>query len=226
MQTHIYYLTSAENTLLNLMAEEYSTRHILQNCEIPLSGFHIFCAEIKRKLGISGRLIHECKPFLAKYSAAMANQTRTTPEQTRVIRQYVQGETLQGMAYTLKMSEDATQALIDDACKAAAIFTRDERARRAQLRLYLALFRFNGLPLSPMEETILRGMAAGKSFEEIADGFAVHPVKFVKQKAKAACHRLYFDISGRNTQRTLLRAYFAYIDQQKPSEITMEDPMF
>lgn len=224
MYTHIYYLTADENTLVNLMAQEFSTQHILQNCKIPLSGFHIFCGEIKRKLGVSGRLVHECHPFLVKYSAAMANQTRTTPDQTRALRQYMQNETIQGIAYTLKMSEDATQQLIDDACKTAAIFTRDERARRAQLRLYLALFRFNGLPLSPMEETMLRGMAEGKSFEEIAEGFAVHPVKFVKLKAKAACHRLYFDISGRNAQRNLLRAYFAHIDARP--KITMEDPLF
>jgi hypothetical protein len=219
MQIHIYYLTPDENLLLTLMAQDFSTRHILKNCPIPLSGFHIFCAEVRRKLGLVGRLVHELRPFLERYNAAMANPFHPTPDQKSAVRHYLDGNTA-----SLQLPPYALQSLIDELSERVGIFTRDERARKAHLRLYMAIFHFNGKPLTPLETQILRGMAEGLTFEEISDSIVTAPILFLKGKAKEACQRLYFDAQGRNAQRTLLRAYFAWIDAHKTDP--MDDPLF
>jgi hypothetical protein len=218
MHTHIYYLSKAENTLVNLKAEGYSTHHILENCPIPSSGYHMFTADVKRKTGVFGRDYIEFHNFLEKYRATMSGDL-TTPEQTRVMRQVVVGNTL-----LLNMSGDEIQSTLDIACKAAGIFTRDERARRYAMRLYLSLFRFNGRPLDDLELPILRGMAEGMSFEQIAEKIVSQRMSYLIIKAREACQRLYFDAQGRNAQRNLLRAYFAWIDAHKTDP--MDDPMF
>lgn len=218
MHTHVYYLSEAENTLLNLKAEGFSTNHILKNCPIPLIGYHMFTADVKRKTGIIGRHYPEYRAFLDDYSSAMSGNL-TTPEQTRAMRHFVEGNTL-----SLNMTRDDLQTLIDAACKAAGIFTRDERARKYAMRLYLAIFRFNGRPLDTLEVKFLREMADGKSFEEINEYCPAQRVSFVMRKAHDACQRLYFDAPGRNAQRNLLRAYFAWKDAHKSDP--MDDPMF
>lgn len=225
MQPHIYYLDQDENKALSLIYQGFSSRHITTHCPMPLFGFHTFCAEIRRKTGIQNiRSIPELKAFYAKYSAALPN-IHTDPDQTRALRKFVECKYLTGTAYALQMAEDAAQALIDQACRTAAIFTRDERAKRAQARLYLALFKPNFAPLLPTEERILRLKAEGLSLLSIMAAMgASSPLAFIKGKAKDACQRLGFDVPGRNAQATLLRTYFAYLDAQR--ENTMDDPMF
>jgi hypothetical protein len=221
MRTHVYYLSTPENTLLNLKAEGFSTNYILENCPMPAVGYHIFTAEVKRKTNILGKEPSDYRAFLEDYKTAMSGNL-TTPEQTRVIRQFIEGDTL-----TLNMSRDELQSALDAACKAAGIFTRDERCRKFAMRLYLAIFRFNGKPLDTLETKFLREMAQGKSFEEINEYCPAQQVQFVVRKAHDACVRLYFDAPGRNAQRNLLRAYFAYLDAQRPThQDPMDDPAF
>src|SRR5687768_9858748 len=153
MSTHIYYLSEAENKLVNLKAEGFSSKHILANCPIPLIGFHMFTADVKRKTGIQGKDHQDYREFLNRYNEAISGSL-TTPEQTRAMRSSLEGDTL-----SLNISRDELQAILDAACKAAGIFTRDERARKFAMRLYLALFRFNGNPLDTLETQFLRGMA-------------------------------------------------------------------
>lgn len=220
MDTQIYYLTPEENKVLNLISQGFTTKHILSNCTMPSSGFHIFCAELKRKTGISGKLSEGCQDFVSKFILRIRSNS-TTPDQTRIMRQFVTGH-----IYFTHMPPAQFQTMLTEACESAGIFTHDERARRSALRLFLALFRYTGKPLSPLEEQILRALANGISFEEIREQIPTQRKGFIKIKAREACQRLYFDAQGRNAQRNLLRAYFAHIDQQKPSQITMEDPMF
>jgi hypothetical protein len=220
MTTHIYYLSEAENTFVNLKAQGFSTNHILENCPIPAIGYHMFTADVKRKIGIIGREYSDFRAFLNDYSAAMSGDL-TTIEQTRALRGYMRSDTL-----SLRMTREELFSTIDAACLAAGIFTRDERARRFALRLYLAIFRPAGRPLDTLEEKFLRELAQGRSFEEINEYCPSQRVQFVVKKAQEACMRLHFDAPGRNAQRNLLRAYFAHIDRQKASEITMDDPAF
>lgn len=225
MKAHIYYLDQDENKVLRLIYQGFKSRHIAENCCIPPTGYHIFCADIRRKTGIQNIHDHqELRSFYSKYAAALP-YIYTDPEQTRALRKFVECKFLTGTAYALKLTNDEAQALIDKACQTAAIFTRDERARRAQARIYLAIFKPNYGPLTPHEEQILRLMASGISMLGVmASMGASSPLNFYKRKAKDACQRLGFDVPGRNAQRTLLRTYFAYLDAQR--ENTMDDPMF
>jgi hypothetical protein len=228
MTPHIYYLDKDENKTLALLEQGFKSRQVAENCTIPLTGFHIFCADIRRKTGIQN--IHdsrEIRSFFSKYASTMAG-TLTTPDQTRALRKFVEGKYLAGIAHSLQMSEPDAQALIDSALLPAAIFTRDERAQRAQARLYLAIFKPNFAPLSPIEDRILRLMAEGVSFLGITGTLgATSNMSFYREKAKEACIRLNFDVPGRNAQRNLLRAYFAHLDAQSPTTSDpMDDPLF
>lgn len=226
MRTHVLYLNEAENNAVNLIAEGFSTRHIIANCSIPPAGYHIFCADIRRKTGVRTQSNNlEWKAYLERYSAAIAGE-RTTPEQTSALRRFVGGDTYAGIGYIMGIPEGDVEPLLDSACKAAAIFTRDDRARRSQARLYLAIFRPNYGPLSPTETRILRFMAEGKTFGEISELMgAGNPEEYLVKKAKSACLRLGFDAKGYNVQRNLLRAFFAYADSKK-APVTMDDPAF
>jgi hypothetical protein len=218
MHTHIYYLTPEENTVLNLIAEGITTKHILAKCPMPPSGFHIFSAELKRKIGISGKLSEGIGPFMSKYSLRIPINTYSS-DHLRALRQF-----LTGQRYFSFMPPAEFQAMLTEACESAAIFTTDERARKSAIRLFLALFHYNGKPLSPLEEQILRAMADGLPFEVITTLIPSQRTTFVKFKAREACQRLYFDAQGRNAQRNLLRAYFAWIDAHKTNP--MDDPLF
>lgn len=224
MKTHVIYLNEDENTCVNLIAQGFSTRHILENCTIPAAGFHVFCADIRRKTGVRSQDYVEYRNYLERYSEAIG-ANRLSPDEARALRRFVDGDTYKAIAYVMQLQEIEIEPLIDNACKAAAIFTRDERARRMQARLYLAIFRPNYGELSPWETRLLRYLAEGKSYFDISELLgAGNPESHLIGKAKMACLRLGFAARGYNAQRNLLRAYFAHLDRQ--SSLTMDDPMF
>jgi hypothetical protein len=225
MSNSVIYLSEVENCTLTLLSKGFSTRDIHATCAIPLSGYAIFTQDLRRKTGIRDhRDSSECRSYLEKYQQAITGEGPTA-EQTRAIRSFSLGNTITTIGYLLGLTEEVTEQTIDAACRAAGIFTRDERARRGQIRLYLAIFRPNFKPLTEQETQILRAMADGKTFGEISDTVVTARIPYLKIKAKEACMRLGFDVKGRNAQRNLLRAYFAHLDAQSPKD-PMDDPMF
>jgi hypothetical protein len=228
MSNHVIYLSEAENCTLTLLSKGFSTREIHSSCEIPLSGYAIFTQDLRRKTGIRDhRDSSECRAYVAKYQQAITGEG-PNGEQTRAMRSFSLGNTITAIAYILgRITEEATEQTIDAGCRAAGIFTRDDRARRGQIRLYLAIFRPNFKPLTEQETQILRAMAEGKTFEEVSQTVVAARIPYLKTKAKDACMRLGFDIKGRNSQRNLLRAYFAHLDTLAPRpHDPMDDPAF
>lgn len=220
MNSSVYYLTPEENKTLSLICQGFSSRHINSVCIIPDSGWHAFTYGLRVKTGIRNlKDSSEIRSFLERHQKAITGE-RPTPEQLSALRHAV----VPCLSFLAMWGKDS-QVLLGEACARAGIFTQDERARRWQIRLYLALFHRSFLEFSPQEEQILRAMAEGKTFQEISQMWINTPDKYVVMKSRELCCRLGFDAPGHMAQRNLLRAYFAYLDAQK-GQITMDDSMF
>lgn len=223
MPTPIIYLTAEEEKALRLLALGCGSRSIIEQCDVGLSGIAIFTQKIRRKTGIADhKEKKQCEAYLERYERAMVNPV-LSDNQLRALRMLTNGDTMEATAYRLEVSTIAeATAILDSALEAAGIFTHDPTQRKLQARLFLAAFYSHPITMSKVERQILKQMAEGKHFLEIAEQIG-DPVKYVKERAASACRMLGFSTQGRNTQRNLLRAYFAQHDRQM---VTMEDPMF
>lgn len=223
MQTPIIYLTPEEEKALRLYALGCSSRSVVEQCDIGLSGLAVFTQNIRKKTGIADHKERkQCEHYIERYERAMANPVLRA-DQLLALQMLANGDTMEGMAYRLgEITIGETTAILDSACEAAGIFTHDPTQRRLQARLFLAAFHTPLTTLWGHSEQILRQMAEGKSFGDIAEQMS-NPVAYVKSKAFEACKRLGFCTRGRNAQRNLLRAYFALRARQM---VTMDDPMF
>jgi hypothetical protein len=222
MHTHILYLDQTENCIIHHLSQGFTRKQIKANCGVPENEYDLYTQDIRRKTGIRDQKDPtQCLEYLEKYQRAITGEG-PTENQTRAMRLFCLGTTLTAIGHLLRMEESAADHTIRDGCRAAGIFTQDGRARIGQMRIYLATFRPNYKPLSAQETEILRAMAAGTPFLGICGTVLNAPIPYLKSKAKEACMRLGFDVKGRNAQRNLLRAYFAYLDAQDP----MNDPLF
>lgn len=223
------YLTDNEEKALRMMAEAKHHTAIRKECEIPHSGFHAFTYSIRRKTGIRDHKDdQECRDYLRRYAEAMANRP-IADVHVRVLRRVLARETFAGIGYQEgKVSESSAFEMFQAACHAAGIFTTDKRALRVQIRIYLATFHpTNGMPLSPIEEDMLRKLA----FEGMTPAQYAREYRFNENerhyvlKARDACERLGFNVQGNGTQRQMLKDYFLRMDA-RPAPVTMDDPMF
>jgi DNA-binding CsgD family transcriptional regulator len=221
MDTQNIYLTAEENKALLLMANGYNSLHIKQKCDIPLSGMGQFTSTIRRKTGIRDhKNPMECRTYLERYAATMENPS-LTEQQLNALRRILEGETLMGIGYQLgEIGEDGAAKLIDEACNAVGIFTRDERTRRIQIRIYLSTLPRNIKPPSPVDLKILRLMAEGMTPQQIAREWGERE-RYIVIKARDVCLRLGFNARGRDVQRQLIRGWLTRFDG-----MVMSDPMF
>lgn len=226
----IIYLSDNEEKALRLLAEAKTGPQIKAQCDIPLAGMGVFTSEIRRKTGIRDtRFALECRRYIERYEATIGQPVSL--DQIRILRDILKGETFEGIAYRMQLEKSVVWKLYDQACESAAIFTRDEKARRVQMRLYLATF--HTLPLegsnalSSKETLFLKMFADGLPYAQIADETKERP-EFVQWKIKGICSRLGLTARGRDTQRRLARAFLAY-GAQTPAPalpVTMDDPAF
>lgn len=219
------YLTKEENQTLELMAQGINTRTIKTEVDIPLSGFAIFTATIRRKTGIHDHKDKfEVMSYIKRYEAAIANPSLLS-DQVRALRRVINGESMVGIGYQHgQIGEAGAQALVDTSCALAGIFTRDERARRVQIRIYLSIFHQIGILLpSPLEMRILRLIAEGMTPPQIARLWNERE-PWITRKAREVCLRLGFNARGRDVQRNLVRDYLAREDSKQAH--LMDDPMF
>lgn len=231
------YLTENEEKAIRALTEPIVYSALKHSCEVPAIGVHLFAADLRRKTGIRDtKNPLECRAYLQRYDAAMSSLAPTA-EQLTLLRYFLAGESYQGVAYQLTRARGESQIeplvatdippLVDDACASVGIYTRDDLARRVQIRIYLASFHTALSPsnaLSPTEEKYLRLWAEGKGHSEIADAVGERR-EYIKDMIKTACKRLGLCARGRGVQRSLVRAFFAQMDSPK-EQIDMSDPAF
>lgn len=217
-------LSKDEQTALTLLAEGRNGLYIREHCTIPLAGFSVFTSEIRRKTGIADtKDRRECAQFLERYARALA--TPPSAEHVAVVRSIVADESLISIAYRLKINIEEARALYDKACESFGVFTRDERARKIQLRLALARHTLSTLsPIARVTETELRFLrlfVEGHSYAQIAENTGEREL-FVRVTTKGLFDRFFLVSRGRGAQRMLATAFLALIE----SGVSMDDPAF
>jgi hypothetical protein len=225
MLTQNIYLSEDEQKAIVLLSQRYTYNELPMHCRIPLSGMNFFLAEIRRKTGIRDTKYHkECKDYLTAVAATLEKESPSR-DQIWAMRLYLEESTIEAMARELKISQDEVLPFLDSACRAVAIFTRDERARKMQVRQYLtSMHPADDVILTPARMHILRGIAAGHPMPQIADEIQ-KPLKWTQQTARDIVRGLGLSTRGRDVQRTLVRTFLRVRDTERPS-ITMDDPLF
>lgn len=220
------YLTELEEKALSLLAKGISQPVVRRECNIPKTRMDIFTSNLRRKTGIkSQKDDQQCQEYLRRYSAAMENPT-TNPKHIEVMRRFMERETLEGMAYQLKLSPEDTTALLNEACEAVGIFSKDDKARRLQIRTFLSIRHSrNGKEPTELEMQLLRYMAIGGKPLHFAYEQRQRP-RHIILLAREVCTRLGFNVEGRGVQRRMIQDYLARLDAQEPAPVTMDDPMF
>jgi DNA-binding CsgD family transcriptional regulator len=221
----IIYLTPNEEKTLRLLMDDLSSYAIIRQCEIPSIGLSLFKHEIRRKTGIRDtKNTKEIRQYFAAYDASMAAQPISV-EQVRTLRLFLGGDTFEAISYQMGVPPEGAEELIYSACRAAGIFTRDDQARKTQVRLFLAIFHPSREgEQTPDQMTVLRLTADGLSPLEICDRMQ-RPLPYVRFILKTGCLLLGLTARGRDVQRNLIRAYFTRKDAENPP-VTMDDPAF
>ncbi len=232
----IIYLSENEEKALRLLAAGYSIREVYDNCKVPLSGMSVFTAQIRRKTGIEHtRHPQECREYIARVEAALRGHGPDEIE-LRVLSHIAEGDTFIAIANRLQIARERVWALYDSGCAAAGIFTRDDRARKTQLRLYLSVSKIDTLrgmtAVTGHELQFLRAFASGQTYAQIAESEG-QPLEYVQYKAKGVLLRLGLTARGRDAQRNLVRAFLVAYDAktqsgelEPPQSVSMDDPAF
>lgn len=236
------YLTSNEEKALRSLASNGDYSKLKNACEIPQYGIHLFLAQIRRKTGIRDtKDTNECRAYLERYEATIANPA-PTEEQLALLRHYAAGDSYTSIAFWMTKTRALETPLaatdipkmVDAACEAIGIFTRDDQARRVQIRAYTVCFLTpTAHRITPLEEKIVREWINGKEPIQIADELGERG-DYVKYKLKRACKDLGIAAKGRGVQRSLARALFAQLDAQPKAPADepalapdpMDDPAF
>ncbi len=236
---HNPYLTENEAKTLRFLGEGKSLPFIRDNCQMPLAGMHVFTSSLRRKTGIRDtRYAPECREYLKQVEAALSGPGPTETE-LRVLSHIAEGDTFVAIASRLEITREAVWTLYDSACAAAGIFTRDERTRKTQIRLFLSTRKISGLSgmtaLTGHELQFLRAFASGQTYVQIAESEG-QPLEYVRFRARGVLLRLGLTARGRDAQRNLVRAFLVAYDAQTgqlespaaadPSPVSMDDPAF
>lgn len=220
MNRHLY-LSIQEEKALNLFAKGINSQIVRRECEIGRCSMDAFTFALRRKTGIRDQKDdHECQEYLRRYSEAIEKRA-ATPDQIALLRRVMNGETHQGIAYQMRISEAEVAPLITKACEAIGIFTEDQRARSTQIRIYLSAFHStNGKPITTTEMQVLRFLASGVRPQNLCEHLSGKERYFVTL-ARNVCLRLGFNVRGKGTQRRMIQDYLARFDAE-----VMADPMF
>lgn len=224
MDKKIIYLTKDEDNAIKLLAKGASPSIIQRNCILPASGMGFFTAELRRKTGIiDTRNPRQCREYLENYRKAMEGEG-LTPTQLKAARFQQDRETYGAIAARLGIPQAEVSLLIEDACTSAGIFSHDVRARKAQWRIYLALFHpIAERPISDQKMTMLRLLAEGMSYYDIAEKMS-WPLEYLKLVSRQVCAYLGLTAKGKNAQRRLIVAYLEHKDTETAD--MMNDPAF
>lgn len=218
------YLTEDEYKALVLLSEGKTSYMIRQNCFVPASGLSFFLSEIRRKTGIRDtKQPPECREYLKRHAEALS--TPPTTDQIRILQKYQAGETWEGIAHTMPLLIEQVIPALDSACRAVGIFTQDERARKIQVRQYLACYLPHELVIfTPSVLAVLRGIANGTPLEDIAQQVDQR-LEWVRSTAKDTLFKLGLAARGRDVQRNMATAFLRVREHLNPT-ITMDDPAF
>lgn len=218
------YLSTEENKALSLFAEKISPTIVRREMDIPKVRWDHFTLILRRKTGIANHKDErQCQDYLARYAKA---PMKLEPKQVEIFRRLVNGETLEGAAYIMRISQDELHGLINQACMNAAIFTQHPRTRLLQMRTFLSVhYSTNGKPLTETEIAAFRLIAKGYRPQQVYLELGGKERYFVNL-IRGACLRLGFNVSGKGTQRRMIIDYLARLDAQEPAPVTMDDPMF
>ena len=229
MQTPIEYLNIHEETAIRLLADGKKSKEIGLVCEVPAAGMPFFRSELRRKTGIPDLNRHDCRMYLDNYKQSLKGP-KPSEQGIRIFRKIMDGETLEGIAYTLDISKEDFPEVLRKELALAGIFATDERARRSQARMYVAANcpQVNVCQPSDTHLKMLRMMAEGKEYIEIASELN-EKESYVRAAILETCRRLGFASRGRHVQQLLIRKYIEQLDAKgvHPStENTMDDPAF
>lgn len=234
------YLTENEQKALRILANRGDHIAVRNECVIPLSGMGFFTSEIRRKTGIRDTLdSEECRAYLERYENALTYQ-RWDPLDNRLVSLFLQKNTFTAIASRLKaegvvhLPGDIGRDL-DLACEKAGIFTRDEKARRVQLKIYLTAFYLTKKPekLSPHNRKAMELFASGMTIRQIAFCMQVE-YAYAQYLVQSTCKEVGIVARGRGLQQKLARVFLASKNapEELPSEeaeitpVTMDDPAF
>lgn len=225
----IIYLSEEEEKALRLLAQGFNSYVIHEKCKLPMAGMGIFTQEIRRKTGIRDtKYARECFLYIKRFEEAMDNPP-LTPDDLRLLRFYRDDYTLDAMASEWKTTPVEITARIESLFTHMGIFTKDERARRLQLRIYLIAFHAPAQPETPFHWNLLRMLARGLSFAEIAHELGERK-EYIQFKTREICTKLGLLAKGRDVQRKLIRAFLAtHSEPQSPTQDVadpLNDPMF
>lgn len=218
------YLTKDEHHALVLLSELKTTYAIQEQCKIPMSGMGFFLSEIRRKTGIRDtKQTKECKDYLKRHAEALSKPPTT--DQIRILRKYLAGETWEAIGNSMPLPLEQVIPTLDKACHAVGIFTQDERARKIQVRQYLACYIPNETVIwTPATLAVVRGIANATPIEEIAQQVN-QTTGWVRSTAKDTLYKLGLAARGRDVQRNMANAFLRLRDHINPP-VTMDDPMF
>lgn len=213
------YLSKEENTALRLLSKGFSSSIVRREMNVHRVRWDHFTLRLRRKTGIANHKDErQCQEYLAKYAKA---SMVLSPEQVQILRRRMNGETIGGIAYLMRISDDDVRQLESDACAAIGIFTPHEPTRKLQYRTYLSVYHStNGKPLTETELKALRLVAKGYLPRQVYHELGGNEQYFVKL-IRSVCLRLGMNVQGRGTQRRMIQDYLARIDAQ-----AMNDPMF
>lgn len=189
-----------------------------------MSGMSFFLSEIRRKTGIRDTKDHkECRDYLKHFASFTANLP--SADELFALRLLMAGSSLEAMAYKLHLPQEQITTFLDTACRSVGILTRDERARKIQVRQYITShFPISGVIFTPARLAVLRGVADGKPLAQIADEVN-QPTDWVEWTLKDLTKGLGLVTRGRDVMRTLIQTFLKVREVRNPS-ITMDDPAF
>lgn len=218
------YLTKDEHKALVLLSEGKTSFMIREQCLVPASGMSFFLSEIRRKTGIRDtKQPPECREYLKRHNEALSHSP--APEHIRLLQKYQAGETWEGIAYTMPLPIEEVLPALDKACHAIGSFTRDERARKMQVRQYLACYLPNETVIwAPNVLAVLHGIANATPIEEIAAEVNQLP-GWVRSTAKDTLYKLGLAARGRDVQKTMAASFLRVREYLNPT-VTMDDPAF
>lgn len=234
------YLTDNEQTALQILANGGDHIAVRNECVIPLSGMGFFTSEIRRKTGIRDTLDSaECRAYLERYESAITSHV-WDPLDKRIATLFLQKQSFASIEYRLDVEganlvKGVIPQAMDILCEKAGIFTRDEKARRVQLKTYLAAFHLskNFSDLSPTRRKALDLFASGMTFRQIAFCMNIE-YAYAEFLIKSTCKEVGIVARGRGIQQKLVRVFRAsanipdapFADDEEIAPVTMEDPSF
>lgn len=224
--SHNLYLSANETKALHLFSEGKSSQFVENECVIPLSGMGFFTAEIRRKTGISSLLNHKAVGIYTQRHLDAIRSPGLSRDQEQLTRLWLGDNSPDAIAKRMQKPVWELPSLYDKTLKRAGIFSRDDRAIRFQLRLYLACFHLHNPPPTGTKLRLLKMYAEGKTILEMVDITGEREL-FIRVTLQDAYNALGLQSKGRGAVQQLACAWVRAQETLKEiTPVTMDDPAF